>query len=109
MMINLTALTANSGPSWVWNWLSNLIGDNGALAIQSILMILVYGFAIVISILQLFRIMGAWHDRNDKDVNKREEAKKAIVNGFIIIGVVAVLAGVGFTAIFFFLNNWIKV
>ncbi|MDR0739678.1 MAG: hypothetical protein LBF00_02265 [Mycoplasmataceae bacterium] len=98
---------ASSTPTWIWVWLSNLIGSDNAAVVQYVVMILVYGTAIVLIGMQVVRMMHNWSNRNHKDVRIREEAKENIHAGIIIIVVVALIAGIGFSAVCFFLNKFI--
>ncbi|MDR3330136.1 MAG: hypothetical protein LBS76_02540 [Mycoplasmataceae bacterium] len=96
-------------PSWVWVWLSNLIGSDNAAVVQYILMIFIYALTIGLCIWQVVRIMGAAHDRNHKDIRIREEAKDRMRSGIIIIAVVIVIGAIGFSSVCFFLNKFMGV
>ncbi|MDR2369536.1 MAG: hypothetical protein LBD63_02815 [Mycoplasmataceae bacterium] len=98
---------ASSSPAWVWVWLSNLIGSDSAAVVQYIIMVAVYGSAIFLIGVQIFRLMHNWGDRNHKDMQKRETARENCRAAFVIIAVIAVIAGIGFSAVCFFLNKFI--
>jgi uncharacterized membrane protein len=56
---------------------------------------------------QGFRIAGYMHEKNSKDLKIRQDAREGVRAGIIIIAVTALMAGVGMSAIFFFLNKFL--
>jgi hypothetical protein len=75
--------------------------------VQYVVMGAVYGLAMVLIGQQIFRLMHNWGNRNNEVIKIREEAKENVRAAFLIIVVISLIAGIGFSAVFFFLNKFI--
>jgi nitrate reductase NapE component len=93
--------------AFTWMWLKNLIGTDAATAVQSLILIAVYGLCIYIVSIQVIRLLNNFSNKNAEDAKARGEARENIKASFFIIGAVALIGGFGFTAVFFLLNKWL--
>ena len=98
---------ASGVPSWVWILLSNLIGSDNALVVQTIVMIIVYGLVGWVLLMQILRLIHNWGERNHSNPQIRETAKENVRASIIIIVVVVLIAGIGLSSVFFFLNKFL--
>lgn len=101
----LTLQDSGGVPSWVWNWLSNLIGSTKAYILQSCIIALVYIVAGAIIIWQIIAMIIAWKNYKHNDTKIHEEAKKRTRSGFIIIVAIVIIVGIGMSVVFFLLNT----
>ncbi|MDR2847234.1 MAG: hypothetical protein LBV22_02760 [Mycoplasmataceae bacterium] len=88
-----------------WEWLGNLIGDGAANAVTTVFDIAVYGIVLYIIVIQVVRLLNNFNNRNAEDAKTRQEARENIKGSVFIIIMVALIGGVGFSALTFLVLN----